>query len=128
MSYVKGKIVLYGLEKLDELLENIINCSNIKEQYFELKLIVVEAVNNAFVHGNKGDKNKPIFIDWKLKNNLFKVNVTDCGSGVEDVSVCRNISEDNILEESGRGLFLIRCFTDEVLFVGNSITMKKYVS
>lgn len=128
MSYVKGKIVIYGLDRLDEVLENIIRGLNIKEKDFELKLIMVEAVNNAFIHGNKEDKNKPIFLDWKLKNNLLKVNVTDCGNGFKDVSIYRNISEENILKEDGRGIYLIRCFADEVFFIGNSITMKKYVS
>lgn len=128
MSYVKGKIVIYGLDRLDEVLENIIRGLNIKEKYFELKLIMVEAINNAFIHGNKEDKNKPIFLDWKLKNNLFKVNVTDYGSGVKDISIYRDISEENVLKENGRGLFLIRCFADEMLFIGNSIIMKKYVS
>lgn len=128
MSYVKGKIVIYGLDRLDEVLENIIRGLNIKEKGFELKLIMVEAVNNAFIHGNKEDKNKPIFLDWKLKNNLLKVNVTDCGNGFKDVSIYRNISEENILKEDGRGIYLIRCFADEVFFIGNSITMKKYVS
>ena len=90
-------------------------------------MIIVEAVNNAFIHGNNSDKNKPISIQWELKENLLIVSVTDCGSGVTVLKNYEEMDEDNILGECGRGLYIISCYTDEMKFKGSSIIMKKYL-
>lgn len=127
MEVTKGKLVFYGVDDINENLDNIIKALNIKKQYFEIKLIMVEAVNNAFIHGNNSDKNKPIAIQWEVKENLLIVSVTDCGSGVTVLKNYEEMDEDNILDESGRGLYLINCYTDEMKFEGSSIIMKKYL-
>ena len=44
------------------------------------------------------------------------------------VSIPKEINDEDLLKESGRGLYLIGCYTDEVKFKGNSIIMKKYVN
>lgn len=127
MSVANGKIVLYGVDDINNTLDNIIKALNTREQYFEIKLIMFEAVNNAFVHGNNSDKNKPISICWEMKENFLRIDVTDCGYGLNDLKIHREITEDNILDECGRGLYIIDNYTDEVQFKGNSIIMKKYL-
>ncbi|HEY5524992.1 MAG TPA: ATP-binding protein [Clostridium sp.] len=123
----KGELIFYGVDDITENLDNIIKALNIKKQCFEIKLIIVEAVNNAFIHGNNSDKNKPISIKWELKENVLIVSVTDCGSGVTVLRNYEEVDEDNILGECGRGLYLINCYTDEMKFKGSSIIMKKYL-
>lgn len=127
MSGIKGKVLLYGVDSISEKLDAIIKSLNLEKQCFEIKLAVTEAVNNAFIHGNKKDKSKPICIEWKFHKNLLEVSITDCGSGVENL-VNYNYEEDDILSESGRGLFIINCYSDSVEFKGNSIIIKKYIS
>ena len=39
----------------------------------------------------------------------------------------KEINEDRILEESGRGLYIISSYTDEMEFKDNSIIMKKHI-
>ncbi|OOM80292.1 anti-sigma F factor [Clostridium puniceum] len=127
MSETKGEVLFYGIDNISEKLDGIIQTLNLKKQCFETKLIIIEAVNNAFIHGNKKDKNKSICIKWKLDKNLLKVSVTDCGDGVEKLInySCKN---NDILAESGRGLQIINCYSDSVEFKGNSIIMKKYIA
>lgn len=127
MSGIKGKVLLYGLDNISEKLDAIIQSLNLEKQCFEIKLIVTEAVNNAFIHGNKKDKSKPICIEWKLHKNLLEVSITDCGSGVENLANYK-YEDDDILSESGRGLLIINCYSDSVEFKGNSIIIKKCIS
>ena len=127
MLFTNGEVIFYGIDDLDEKLDNIIDVLNLKKQYFEVKLIIFEAVNNAFIHGNNRDKNKPISVQWELTDNLLRVDVTDCGSGFKDLEIYKEINEDNLGDEGGRGLYIINCYADEVKVKGSSITMKKYV-
>ena len=60
MLVTEGKVLFYGVDNISEKLDVIIKSLNLKKQYFEIKLIIVEAVNNAFIHGNNSDKNKSI--------------------------------------------------------------------
>ena len=127
MLVTEGKALFYGVDNISEKLDSIIKTLNLEEQHFEIKLIIVEAINNAFIHGNKSDKNKPISVQWELKEKLLSVAVTDCGAGIEDLKKQKEINQDNILEECGRGLYIISCYTDEMKFEGSSIIMKKYL-
>lgn len=127
MSVTEGKVLFYGVDNISEKLDVIIESLSLKKQYFEIKLIIVEAVNNAFIHGNNSDKNKSISLQWKLKENLLIVSVTDCGYGIKNLINYKEINEDNILEDCGRGLYIISCYTDEMEFKDNSIIMKKYL-
>lgn len=128
MTVSEGNKVLYGVDDLDSQIDSIIEALNLKKQYFEVKLIMFEAVTNAFIHGNKRDKNKPISLKWNSKDNLLRIYVTDCGSGFKDLPIYKKIDEDDILEEGGRGLYLINSYTDQVEFKNSSIIMKKHIS
>jgi len=127
MSSTQGKVSFYGVDNISEKLDIIIKPLNLKKQYFVIKLIIIEAINNAFIHGNNSDKNKPISLQWEFKENLFIVSVTDCGDGVKNLNNNKEINEDNILEECGRGLYIISSYADEMKFEGNSIIIKKYL-
>lgn len=127
MSFAKSKVVFYGIDNISEKLDSIIKTLNLKKHYFEIKLIMSEAVNNAFTHGNNSDKNKPIHVEWELEKNLLRLEVTDCGCGIENVECYKEINENNILNECGRGLYIISSYVDEVKFKGSSIIMKKYL-
>lgn len=127
MPGIKGKVLLYGIDNISEKLDLIIQSLNLEKQCFEIKLIVTEAVNNAFIHGNKKDKSKPICIEWKFNEKLLEVSITDCGNGVKDLANY-TYEEDDILSESGRGLLIINYYSDSVEFKGNSIIIKKCIS
>lgn len=128
MQDTHGELVLYGLDNINSKLDNIIKSLNLKEQHFEIKLVISEAVNNAFIHGNNGDKNKPIYVNWKVEGRSFILTVTDCGNGIKASEICSEINEDSILDESGRGLYIINVYADEVKFIDNSIIIKKHIS
>jgi serine/threonine-protein kinase RsbW len=125
---MKNQMVFYGLDNVNCKLDKIIEELNLENQCFEIKLIISEAINNSFVHGNKSDKNKPIYVDWEVDEEKLTLIVTDCGTGIIDLEEYKEVNEENILEENGRGLYIISSYTDKVEFKGNSIIMKKYIS
>lgn len=77
-------------------------------------MAVREAVTNAVVHGNKLDDAK--IVELKLRNTLavFEITVHDQGTGFNPNDVPDPTKEENILKTSGRGIFFMRNFMDEV--------------
>ena len=127
MPRSKGEVLFYGIDNISEKLDSVIQSLKLENKCFEIKLIIIEAVNNAFIHGNKKDDSKPICIRWGINGSLLEVSVMDCGDGVENL-VNYNLENDDILAESGRVLQIINCYSDSVEFDGNSIIMKKYLA
>lgn len=128
MLHISGKELFYGLENVAIRLDEIVRKLNVKQQCFEIKLIMMEAITNAFIHGNNSDASKPIELHYELKNNLLSIEVSDCGNGFKNISISKKINEDDIFKESGRGLYIISCYVDDIQFKSNSIIMKKYVN
>lgn len=125
MVITNGKMVLYGIDNINEKLDKIIEFLNLKKQNFELKLILSEAITNAFIHGNNSNKSKPILVRWEMNDKFVNITVKDSGKKLGDL-VINNDLEEGILSESGRGLNIISLYADEVKFGENSISMKKY--
>ena len=127
MSDASGKVVFHGVSDIGQKLDDIMEALKLRNQYFEIKLIISEAVTNAYIHGNNSDNNKPISVEWKLRDKLLSIKVEDCGQGVKDINLHKEINEEEILDDSGRGLFIIRSYTDELIISGSSVIMKKYL-
>ena len=79
---------------------------------------VRESVINAIKHGNKEDPTKPVTIEFGFtpldRPTQLVVRVTDRGEGFEPEEVGDPLAPENILKSSGRGIFFMRNFMDEV--------------
>ncbi len=125
MFITNGEMVLYGIDNINEKLDKIVESLNLQKQNFELKLIMSEAITNAFIHGNNSNKSKPIFVKWELDDEFVNITVKDSGKKLGDLVINKDVEED-ILSESGRGLNIISLYADEVKFGESGIVMKKY--
>jgi len=108
---------------IDEITrENGIN----KENYGKILVSVLEAVNNAIVHGNKSDETKFVNIDIILKNNILEISIEDEGKGFRPEDVPDPTSPENVERTNGRGVFLMKNLADEIQFnrKGNKVTLK----
>ena len=78
---------------------------------------VRESVINAIKHGNRNDAAKHVFVDLETHSNgqpeLF-IRVRDEGEGFEPEEVANPLAPENLLKSSGRGIFLIRSFMENV--------------
>ena len=125
MKVSKKKLVLYGLGGYNKTVDQIINDLDACDDYFDIKLILVEALTNTFNYGNKGDKNQPIYIVYSRDGSslLFEIQGTESDS--PELEIPDEISDENILNEHGRGLYLIKCLVDKLERIGGTLYIKK---
>lgn len=87
--------------------------------YGNIMIAVTETVNNAIIHGNKGDRNKNVTISLSLNDNVIKFMVEDQGMGFDYHNLPDPTSPENLDKPSGRGIFLMKHLSDEVSFLNN---------
>ena len=85
-----------------------------------------EAVTNAIIHGNQLDPSKVVDIKAWFEDHQLVLQVTDQGSGFNPDSLPDPLDENNLLKSGGRGVFLIRQFSDDIEFndKGNIVTIR----
>ena len=88
------------------------------ETSVHLYRIAQEAIHNAITHGNKSDPAKLVFIDFDVVANGTSrdlvVLVRDQGAGFDPSQLGDPLAPENVLNTSGRGIFLVRQFMDDV--------------
>jgi serine/threonine-protein kinase RsbW len=78
---------------------------------------VRESVINAIKHGNRNDSSKRVFVDFEAAPESIPeltIRVRDQGEGFDPGELADPLAPENLLKASGRGIFLIRNFMDEV--------------
>lgn len=80
---------------------------------------VRESVINAIRHGNGGDTSKRVWVDFTpLEHEAapgLAIRVRDEGEGFNPAELPDPLAKENLLRSSGRGIFLIRNFMDELV-------------
>lgn len=90
------------------------SCGVGDEAAFGIDIAVREAVTNAIVHANKQDETKSVEVKLNCTGRALEVEVSDQGSGFDPSTVPDPTEPANLLKTSGRGIFLMRNFMDEV--------------
>ena len=85
-------------------------------QMHKLMVCLTEAVNNAIIHGNKSDLKKKVKVVCDCLPELLEFTITDEGKGFKPDKVKNPLHEENLLNTSGRGIFLMRTLMDKVEF------------
>ena len=79
---------------------------------------VRESVINAIKHGNRLDEAKQVTIEFAFVPSHHPtelvVSVIDQGEGFEVKEVANPLAPENLLKSSGRGIFFMRSFMDDV--------------
>lgn len=112
------------VEKLvDELYEKI---KFDTELYANILVCVTEAVKNSIVHGNKEIINNNVSIQYSFNDVQITFVISDTGEGFNHYMVEDPTIPENIEKESGRGIFLMNCLADQVIYndKGNEVTLK----
>jgi serine/threonine-protein kinase RsbW len=83
-----------------------------------VSVAVRECIVNAIKHGNQYDVDRRVFVDFEVRPLAdcaeLLIRVRDQGEGFDPEEVADPLAPENLLRTSGRGIFLIRSFMDDV--------------
>lgn len=102
-----------------------------EEEVMKIAMAVREAAVNAVLHGNAYDPGKKVTVDFERTNRELVITIRDQGKGLDLSKIPDPLAPENLLKTSGRGIFLIRSFMDEVEInpsqTGTEIKLIKHV-
>jgi serine/threonine-protein kinase RsbW len=100
-----------------------------EDERFHVAMAVREAAVNAVLHGNEYDSAKLIVVSLENTGDSLVFVISDEGKGVDPATLPDPLAPENLLRGTGRGIFLIRSFMDEVHFrqlhPGTELTLVK---
>ncbi|MBN2357681.1 ATP-binding protein [candidate division KSB1 bacterium] len=95
-----------------------------------MAIAVTEMIANAIYHGNKGDPKKKVTVTFYLYSDRICIHVRDYGGGFNPDKVADPLKPENLLKDSGRGIFIVRTLMDKVYFKfhkdGTTAVLVKY--
>ncbi|MGI4756903.1 MAG: ATP-binding protein [Janthinobacterium lividum] len=95
-----------------------------------IAMAVREAAVNAVIHGNTYQRDKQVSATFEASEDALIFRIADQGAGFDAGNIPDPLSPENILRGSGRGVFLMRAFMDEVHFrqlsPGTELTLIKH--
>jgi serine/threonine-protein kinase RsbW len=95
-----------------------------EDVYGNIVIAVTEAVNNAIMHGNKENPDKNVSISARLLNPfLLTITVQDEGNGFNVDDLPDPTLPENILSDTGRGVYIIKEICDNVEYSRNGTTV-----
>jgi serine/threonine-protein kinase RsbW len=111
--------------KLDSTLETVDNAEQTatriasesgfgEDEVMQIAMAVREAAVNAVLHGNAYDPEKKVELEFVRTKDDLVIFVRDQGKGLDLAKVPDPLAPENLLKTSGRGIFLIRSFMDDV--------------
>jgi serine/threonine-protein kinase RsbW len=102
-------------------------CKDVKlpdEKLANIFLAVTEATTNAIIHANKCDINKIVTIDAYVENSKLIIKIKDEGEGFEPGNIPDPTEPENLLKDSGRGIYLMRIYMDDMEYIRTSSGME----
>ena len=83
-----------------------------------VSVAIRESVINAIKHGNQNNASKRVFVEFETATvesvPELSIRVRDQGEGFDPETVANPLAPENLLKSSGRGIFLIRNFMDDM--------------
>jgi len=102
-----------------------------EDEVMQIAMAVREAAVNAVLHGNAYDPGKKVWVDFEASARELVITIRDQGKGLDLSKIPDPLAPENLLKTSGRGIFLIRSFMDEVHIhpsqTGTEIKLIKHV-
>ncbi len=124
---------LASVDRVEQTAEEVAISAGVEEDArFGITMAVREAAANAVFHGNHEDQAKKITASFENTGHSLIFCIADQGDGLDPASLPDPRAPENLLRGSGRGIFLIRSFMDEVHFrqlhPGTELTLIKHLN
>jgi serine/threonine-protein kinase RsbW len=96
-----------------------------------LAIALTEVVANAIYHGNQGNPDKTVTICFTVRKGYLSVEITDQGPGFNPHTIADPLDPENLLKDSGRGIFIVRTLMDSVEYrfnqgIGTTVILTKH--
>jgi serine/threonine-protein kinase RsbW len=123
---------LDSVNRIEQMAEEMAKKAGIDEDdLFKITMAVREAAVNAVLHGNSYDPQKHVTASFENTGADLIISISDQGVGLDPATLPDPLAPENLLRGSGRGIFLIRSFMDEVHFKllnpGTELTLVKHL-
>jgi serine/threonine-protein kinase RsbW len=120
-----------SVSEIESMAEKMASAAGFDEdETFHITMAVREAAVNAVLHGNEYNPEKKVTASFEDNGKSLVFTVCDEGKGVDPDSLPDPLAAENLLRGTGRGIFLIRSFMDEVHFrqlhPGTELTLIKH--
>jgi serine/threonine-protein kinase RsbW len=104
-----------------------------EEELDRIGMSVRECMVNAVVHGNRYNAHKKVRLSLSRTPERFTVRIADQGEGFNPDELPDPLAGDNLLRHSGRGIFLMKAFMDDLQVrslgpAGTEVTLVKNVA
>jgi len=100
-QFVEEKLKKLGLDK-----DILADCA----------ICISELVINAIRHGNCSDSSKKVTIKLFCKPDRIIIQIIDQGCGFDPSCLKNPIDQSNLLDQAGRGIFIVRNLADGLEF------------
>jgi serine/threonine-protein kinase RsbW len=110
--------------KVETFAEDFFNKIGVKDKMCaNVKLSLVEALENSISHGNKRDPNKKVNVLLQSDGKELSIQITDMGEGFNHERIKSPILPENIKKLHGRGVFILNHLSDKLEYneLGNEI-------
>jgi len=93
---------------------------------FGLHTIIVESVENAIIHGNKGVRELEVRVFISINSTEIFIEIEDKGDGFDMNCIHSPVEPDYLQTEGGRGIFFIKILSSycSTIGKGNIIRIK----
>ena len=102
-----------------------------EDEIMQISMAVREAAVNAVLHGNAYDPGKKVKLEFEKTGTDLVITIADQGKGLDLEKIPDPLAPENLMKTSGRGIFLIRSFMDQVeihpSLTGTEIKLVKHV-
>lgn len=115
-----GVLILNTTEQIDKICAVILKEMD-KSGFSDViikrfKVCLFEILANALEHGHNNDPAKKVMVLYKITADKLMLSAIDEGNGFDHKLIINPLSPENITKERGRGLYIIRKYTNEVEF------------
>jgi serine/threonine-protein kinase RsbW len=105
---------LNNVEVAEEIARRVSDTAGFDEEdRHKIDMAVHESVINAIWHGNKNDPSKHVWLRFEIYSDRLEIRIRDQGNGYDPSQLPDPLADENLLNVSGRGIFLVRTFMDE---------------
>ena len=102
-----------NISKVETFLQQLRLRYNLSEElYFNILLVLTEAINNSILHGNGADPCKSVKVKLRPTKAALSFTITDEGCGFNPDKLPDPTTPPCLMKPNGRGVFLMRKLSD----------------